>query len=149
MKLVDGLEVTAEDNPGQSSGLSPNRLSQQPGLGFPMIRVVVLLAFATAVVTGAAFGPYAGKETGETALFRQLLDRLRERDIVVADRYYCSYFMIALLLKRGVDAAFRLHQRRDYDFRRGPAFGKKRSHRRLATAATARVDGRSDLCVHS
>jgi len=53
-------------------------------------------------------GPYTGKETGETALFRQLLEQSRRAgsDIVVADRYYCSYFMIALLLQCGVDAAF-------------------------------------------
>jgi len=43
---------------------------------------------------------------------------------VVADRYYCSYFMIALLQKRGVDVAFRLHHKRHYDFRRGRRLGK-------------------------
>ena len=89
-----------------------------------MIRFVVLLGFATASVVGAAFGPYAGKETGETALFRQLLKQLRAGDIAVADRYYCSYFMIALLLPRGVDAAFRLHQKRHYDFCRGRRLGR-------------------------
>ena len=88
-----------------------------------MMRVVVFLAFATAVVLDAAMGPYAGKETGETALFRQLLDQVRAEDIVVADRYYCSYFMIALLRERGADAAFRLHQKRKYDFRRGQRLG--------------------------
>ena len=61
---------------------------------------MVLLTFATAGIVGAAFGPYAGKETGETALFRELLEQLRAGDIVVADRYYCSYFMIALLTAR-------------------------------------------------
>jgi hypothetical protein len=92
-------------------------------MGFPTIRLVVLLAFATAVLVGAAWGPWRGKETGETALFRQLLDQLRTGDVVVADRYYCSYFMIALLQARGVDAAFRLHQLRHYDFRRGRRLG--------------------------
>jgi hypothetical protein len=85
--------------------------------------VVVLLTFATAGLVGAAYGPHQGKETGETALFRQLLDRLRVGDVVVADRYYCSYWMIALLQQRGVDVAFRLHQLRHYDFRRGRRLG--------------------------
>lgn len=88
-----------------------------------MIRLVVLLTFATAAIVGAAFGPYKGKETGESALFRQLLDQLRRGDIVVADRYYCSYWMIAILQQHGVDAAFRLHQLRHYDFRRGRRLG--------------------------
>lgn len=120
--LVDGFESILEDTEANQAEY-PQPTSQRPGLGFPMIRVVVFLAFATAVITGAAFGPYAGKETGETALLRQLLDQLRADDVVVADRFYCSYFMIALLRQRGADAAFRLHQRRKYDFRRGQRLG--------------------------
>ncbi len=84
---------------------------------------MVLLTFATACVLDAAVGPYKGKETGETALFRQLLDRLRPGDVVVADRYYCSYWMIVLLQQRGVAVVFRLHQLRHYDFRRGRRLG--------------------------
>jgi putative transposase len=116
--LVDGFETILDDTQANQQEY-PQPTSQQPGLGFPMMRVVVFLAFATAILTGAAFGPYAGKETGETALFRELLDQVRPNDIVVADRYFCSYFMIALLLQCGADAAFRLHQLRHYDFRRG------------------------------
>ena len=120
--LVDGMEVNLDDTP-ENRAAYPQPKSKRPGPGFPIIRAVVLLTFATAVLVGAAFGPYAGKETGETALFRQLFDQLRPNDIVVADRYYCSYFMIALLRQRGVDAAFRLHQKRHYDFRRGRRLG--------------------------
>src|SRR5262249_28812703 len=86
-------------------------------------RLVVLLTFATAALVGAAWGRWRGKETGESALFRDLLDQLRAGDVVVADRYYCSYFMIALLQARGVDVAFRLHHLRCYDFRRGRHLG--------------------------
>ena len=64
-------------------------------------------------------GPYAGKETGETALFRQLLGRLKPSDVVLADRYFCSYFMIAMLLALGVDVVFRLHHLRRRTFQRG------------------------------
>lgn len=120
--LVDGCEVTAADTP-ENQAVYPQPDSQKPGLGFPMIRLVVLLTFATASVVGAAFGPHEGKETGETALFRQLLGQLRRGDVVVGDRYYCSYWMIALLRELGVDVAFRLHQKRHYDFRRGQRLG--------------------------
>jgi hypothetical protein len=70
-----------------------------------------------------AMGPYQGKETGEPALFREMLQRLRSGDIVLADRYYCSYFMIALLKELGVDFVVRLHQQRTADFRRGRRLG--------------------------
>jgi len=120
--LADGVEFTLPDTPDNQRDY-PQPTTQQPGLGFPMIRVVVLLTFATACLVGAAVGPYQGKETGETALFRELLDRLRADDVVVADRYHCSYWQIALVQECGADAAFRLHQRRDYDFRRGRRLG--------------------------
>lgn len=122
--LVDGFELTMPDTPDNQE-VYPQPNTQKPGLGFPMIRVVVLLTFATASLVGAACAPYQGKETGETALLRQLLDRLRAGDVVVADRYYCSYWMIALLQQLGVDAAFRLHQLRHYDFRRGERLGPR------------------------
>lgn len=121
--LADGTEVTLPDT-AENQRAYPQPNSQKPGLGFPMIRLVVLLTFATAAVVGAAFGPYAGKQTGETALLRQLFEQLRPGDVVVADRYHCSYFAIALLLERGVDVAFRLHHLRHYDFRRGQRLGR-------------------------
>jgi hypothetical protein len=71
-----------------------------------------------------AIGPCQGKETGEPVLFRPLLERLRRGDIVLADRYYCSYFMVCLLLELGVDFVARLHQRRTADFRRGRRLGR-------------------------
>ena len=120
--LVDGAETIADDTEANQKEY-PQPTTQRKGLGFPIIRFVLLLTYATASVVGAAFGPYAGKETGETALFRQLLEQLRLNDLVVADRYYCSYFMIALLRQRGVDAAFRLHHKRHYDFSRGQRLG--------------------------
>jgi putative transposase len=120
--LVDGFTATLPDTPANQAAY-PQPSSQKRGLGFPMIRAVVLLTFATACVLDAAVGSYKGKETGETALFRQLLDRLRPGDVVVADRYYCSYWMIVLLQQRGVAVVFRLHQLRHYDFRRGRRLG--------------------------
>ncbi len=120
--LADGFEVTLEDTEANQQAY-PQPSAQQPGLGFPMMRVVVLLAFATAVVLDAASGPHQGKETGEPALFRQLLGSLRQGDVVVADRYYCSYWLVALLHAAGIDVVFRLHQRRHYDFRKGTRLG--------------------------
>jgi hypothetical protein len=116
--LLDGTTVSTPDTPEMQAKF-PQPSSQKPGLGFPLIRMVVLLSLATAMVGGMEMGPYAGKETGETALFRQLLQRLKPGDVVLADRYFCSYFMIALLRAAGVDVVMRLHQRRRSDFNLG------------------------------
>jgi hypothetical protein len=42
---------------------------------------------------------------------------------VVFDRYFCSYMMLALLQRRGVQVCTRLHQCRHSDFRRGRRLG--------------------------
>jgi hypothetical protein len=41
----------------------------------------------------------------------------------LADRYFCSYFMVALLRSLGVDVVMRQHQCRHSDFRRGRRLG--------------------------
>jgi hypothetical protein len=120
--LVDGSTISMPDTPANQAEY-PQPTTQEPGLGFPMARLVVLLSLATAMVKDLAIGPYAGKETGETALLRELLERFKSGDILLADRYFCSYFMIALLLERGVDMVTRLHQARTADFRRGTRLG--------------------------
>ena len=121
--LVDGTTVTAPDTE-ENQEVYPQPPGQKPGLGFPMIRLVVLLSLTTALLTCLAFGPYEGKETGEPALFRTLLERLQPGEVVLADRYYCGYFLVALLRERGVDVVLRLHQSREVDFRRGRRLGR-------------------------
>ncbi len=124
VRLVDGSTVSMPDTP-ENQGAYPQNSQQKEGLGFPIARVVVLLSLATGMLTDMAIGPYAGKETGESALLRSLLDRLKQGDILLADRYYCSYFMIALLQELGIDLVARIHQRRKVDFCRGRRLGKE------------------------
>jgi hypothetical protein len=122
--LLDGSTATLPDTPANQQAY-PQSGAQRPGLGFPLLRFVVLLGLATATVQDLAFGPHKGKETGEPALARQVLGRLRPGDVVVADRYFCSYWLVALLLALGVQVVFRMHQRRQYDFRRGQRLGRE------------------------
>jgi hypothetical protein len=85
--------------------------------------MVVLLSLATGALCGLAIGPYKGKQTGEPALLRELLDRFQPGDVFLGDCAFCSYFMLALLLGRGVDVVTRQHQCRRTDFRSGQRLG--------------------------
>ncbi len=118
VKLADGTTLTAPDTPANQRAY-PQNTAQQPGLGFPIVRMVVLLSLATGLLCDMAVGPYAGKETGENALLRTMWDALHRGDILLVDRLYCCYCLLALALQRHVDMAARLHQRRKADFRRG------------------------------
>lgn len=121
--LVDGTTVSMPDTP-ENQRAYPQPPCQAPGVGFPLARMVVLLSLATAMVNGMAIAPYAGKETGEMALLRQLLDWLEADAVLVADRYYCSYFMIAMLLELGVDFVARLHHARHANLEHGQRLGQ-------------------------
>lgn len=123
VKVVDGSTASMPDTPANQQAY-PQSKSQKAGLGFPILRFVVLFSLAIGTVLEAAIGPYKGKQTSETALFRALHDRLEEYDVLLADRFYCSYFDIALLSERRVDIVMRLHQSRRADFRLGRRLGR-------------------------
>jgi hypothetical protein len=123
VKIADGTTVSMPDTPANQAAW-PQPSHERPGLGFPLARLMVVFSLAVGTVLDAALGPCRGKETGETALFRSLRDCLSPGDVVLSDRYFCSYFEIALLRELGVDAVMRLHQRRPVDFRRGRRLGK-------------------------
>lgn len=122
VKVVDGTTVSMPDTAANQQAFPQSR-AQKAGLGFPLVRMVVLFSLAVGTALDAAFGPYRGKKTGESALFRQLHERLDPGDILLADRYFCSYWELALVRQRDGDVVTRLHQLRKCDFRRGRRLG--------------------------
>lgn len=122
-KLIDGFTFTMPDTPPNQAAY-PHPKTQRPGVGLPIARAVAAVSLATACVTGLAMGPYQGKETGEPALLRKLLGSLAAGDLAVMDRYYGSFFLIALLLGQETQVCVRKHHRRHTDFRRGRRLGK-------------------------
>lgn len=122
-KLVDGFTFTMPDTPKNQAEF-PHPRTQKKGVGLPIARSVVILSLATAMVMDVVLGPYKGKETGESALLRQMMNSLLAEDVVVFDRYYCSFMMIAQLWSQNVDVCARLHHLRRADFRKGHRLGK-------------------------
>ena len=88
-------------------------------------RLLVLFSLAVGTVLEAALGPCQGKPTRELALLRTVIAQFQPGDIVLADRFFCSDWVIAALQARGVDVVVRLHQRRTADFRRGRRLGRE------------------------
>ena len=148
VSLVDGSTASMPDTP-RNQKVFPQSNSQGIGLGFPLARMVTIISLATGVVRDLAMGPYKGKETGETALFRTLLEGLASGEIVLGDRYFASFFMLAELMLREVDGLFRMHQRRKFDFRRGRRLGVEDHVVTWTKPQRPRMDGRGDVCSDS
>ena len=121
--LVDGSTATMEDTP-ENQAEYPQSRNQKAGLGFPILRFVVLLSLAVGTVLECAIGACRGKKTGEQSLFRQTWDALEPGDIVLGDRLFDAYRDIALLKARGIDSVFGKKQSRRCDFRRGRKLGR-------------------------
>jgi hypothetical protein len=75
----------------------------------------------------AVMGNYKGKGSSEQTLLRTILDTLDEGDLLLGDAFYATYFLLAELRARGIDAVFEQHgsRKRSTDFRRGKALGSR------------------------
>ena len=121
VKLVDGSTSSVPDSPANQQAFPPS--PRRRGISFPLMRWVCLVSLVTAAVLDFRYGPYRGKQTGELALLRQLFGSLYAGDVLVADRYFCTWFTFALCLQQGVDVVARLHASRNQDFRVGCRYG--------------------------
>jgi Transposase DDE domain len=124
LKGVDGTTVIMPDTKANQESFQQIP-GQKKGVGFPIARMVVVMSLTTGTILDYAISAYKGKGTGESSLFRSIFDCIEQDDILLGDRYYPSFFLIADVLAKGADGIFRAHARRHYDFRKGQSLGKK------------------------
>ena len=122
VKLIDGTTVSMPDTE-TNQAMFPQSGGQKPGLGFPLARLVAIVSLSCGAVLDWAISACEGKQTGETALLWRLVPQLARGDVIIADGYYCGYFMIAAMVALGVDVVMPQPHRRHTDFRRGRPLG--------------------------
>jgi Transposase DDE domain len=113
--VADGSSLTAPDTPANQKAF-PQQSVQKPGCGFPIIRLVALLSLASGMLTAWATGPWSHHELG---LLQTLWDGLRCGDVLLADRGFCNWALLAQCMQRGVHAVLRVKGVRRRDFRQG------------------------------
>ena len=126
VRLVDGATVALPDT-ADNQAVYPQPRSQQPGLGFPLCRLVGIVCLASGAVLDAAMGPCRGKGSDEHSLLRSILDTLETGDILLGDAFYATYFLLCALQAKGVDGVVEQQgaRRRSTDFRRGQQLGQR------------------------
>jgi len=140
VRLVDGTTVTLPDTVANQAAY-PQQGGQKPGLGFPICRLVAITCLSTGAVLNAAIGRFKGKGSCEQTLLRTLLDTLESGDLLLGDAFYGTYFLLAELQSRQVDALFEQYgsRRRLTDFSQGVKLGN-RDHLVTLTKPKARPD---------
>jgi hypothetical protein len=124
VKLVDGTGISMPDTP-ENQAHYPQPSTQADGVGFPLARLVGVFCLATGAVMDAATGPFEGEGNSEMGLLRSLGAAFSAGDVMLADAYFCNYFLIATLSAAGVDVLFKQNGARITDFRRGQALGRR------------------------
>ena len=120
VKVVDGTSTSLPDT-AKNQRAYPQPGGQRPGCGFPLLKLVGIFSLATGAWLDYAKG---NKHQHELNLLQKLMDQFKAGDLVLADRGFNSYTLLALLLLRGAHSLFRLHQRRPADLRKGKRPGK-------------------------
>jgi len=122
VKLVDGSTVSMPDTTANQAAY-PQHRNQRPGVGFPLARIAAVFSLACGTVLDLAICRHQGKHQSELGLLRLMWNLFAPRDVLLADRYLCSWSELAVLRERGVDFVARLHAKRSADFRRGRRLG--------------------------
>lgn len=109
LKVVDGSTLTLPDTPKNRAAYPP---FQSVGPSFPIMRIVVLFSLLTGAVLHLACGNSA---SGELPLLGSLFNQLVSGDILVGDRGFANFILLALLqdLKRDLDFIGRSARRVD------------------------------------
>lgn len=123
VKLFDGSTVSMPDTT-KNQAAYPQSRAQAPGVGFPLARIGVLFSLSVGTVLDLGIRRWAGKFQSELAMLREMIAGLDAGDVLLTDRYLCSYMEIALLKQQGVDFVGRMHAQRKVDFRRGQRLGR-------------------------
>jgi hypothetical protein len=112
---VDGSSCSMPDTPalhdhfGQPGG-------QQPGCGFLVAYRMALFHAGTGMVLAVLAAPLRTHDMSQVVAIHPAL---QPGDVLVADRGFCSYAHIALLVQASVHVVFRVHQRLIVDFTPG------------------------------
>jgi hypothetical protein len=119
VKILDGTTATMADTEANQAEY-PQHGNQAAGCGFPLSKLVVMFSLLTGAVIAVMIKPW---RCSETELARQMYNSLEAMDVALADRLYGTYVDLVLVQSKGADAVFRMHQRRNTDFRKGKILG--------------------------
>jgi hypothetical protein len=144
--LVDGSSFSMPDTPALQAHFGQPG-NQARGCGFPVAHLLALFHAGTGLLLEVIAAPLRSQDI---AGMIDLLPLLAAGDILVADRGFCSFAHLAMLMSRGAHAVFRLHQKQIVDFTPGRVHarpGQKRVPKGTPRSRWIRACGALDQIV--
>jgi hypothetical protein len=121
--------------------------NQAKGCGFPVAHILALFHAGTGLLLEVAAAPLRSHDMAGVS---GILPLLKRGDVLVADRGFCSFAHLAMLMGKEVHAVFRLHQKQIVDFTPGRAHarpGQKRAPKGMPRSRWIQALGLSDQVV--
>jgi hypothetical protein len=144
--LIDGSSFSMSDTPALQARFGQPG-NQAKGCGFPVAHILALFHAGTGLLLEVAAAPLRSHDmSGITGI----LPLLTAGDVLVADRGFCSFAHLAMLMAKGAHAVFRLHQKQIVDFTPGRAHarpGQKRSPKGMPRSRWVSACGLKDQVV--
>lgn len=142
--LVDGTSLSMPDTPALQKHFGQPG-AQKKGCGFPRTHLLTAFDAHSGLILEVVASPL---RTHDMADVHKIHPKLREGDVLVGDRGYCSYSHLALLKQYGLEACIRMHQKQIVDFRsQRPHKTGKRAKKGLPTSRWVRKLGMDDQIV--
>ena len=144
--LVDGSTFSMPDTPALQAHFGQPG-NQAKGCGFPVAHLLALFHAGTGLLLEVAAAPL---RTQDITGLAGVLGLLTAGDVLVADRGFCSFASLALVMSRGIHPVFRLHQKQIVDFTPGRAHarpGQKRVPKGIPRSRWIRASGLTDQLV--
>ena len=92
--LVDGTGLSMPDTAANDAEY-PRPMKERNVVGFPLLRAAALISLATGAVVDLAITQYIGKGTSEFALLRSMMPTLKPGSVLVGDKLYGAYIVLA------------------------------------------------------
>ena len=108
VRVIDGTTISMPDSP-ENRKKWPCAGNQKKGCGFPLVKLVAVFCLRTGRMIKFAFNDW---RQSEYALARELLGWINKNEVVLAERGFCSWGLVALYVRKGVDVVMRLHHLR-------------------------------------
>ncbi len=119
VKVVDASSAQVPDTTANAQSYH-YPTGQKKGCRFPVLRFLALFSLASGVIhditTAACY-------SGELTMLKVLWPRLKAGDILLGDRVFGCFPLLAALPLQDVDVVARLNQGRNLDLRRAPKLG--------------------------
>lgn len=121
VRALDGTCVSMADTP-ENQEVFPQPSTQKPGCGFPVARILASFCLATGMITQWITGHWYQHEL---SMLAPLLESFCVGDVLLGDRGFGNFPVLAQCLARGLDGVFRANTaQRRLDLRRGKRLGK-------------------------